>query len=125
MKLSLRRLSHGAPSPARAAWIAAKCPGLVELRSQGCTQLTPESLQGFSQAALEVRPVHSPCLCASASHRQLVPCTGQHFLQQDTNIFGTCSLVSLICDTVRQQPDRCVGTCLLADAVFEQKRLFL
>ncbi|CAK0787844.1 hypothetical protein CVIRNUC_011066 [Coccomyxa viridis] len=48
------RLYHGAPSPASAAWITAKCPGLVELHAEGCTQLTSESLQGFSQAALEV-----------------------------------------------------------------------
>ena len=67
MTLSLRRLSHGAPSPASAAWIAAKCPRLVELRAEGCTQLTPESLQGFSQAALEVRlPPRQECKSLTA-----------------------------------------------------------
>ena len=77
--LSLRRLSHGAPSPASAAWIAAKCPGLVELRAEGCTQLTPESLQGFSQAALKVWS-RALALCAGMQIISSESCSGHHLL---------------------------------------------
>jgi hypothetical protein len=63
--LSACRLSHAAPSPANAAWIASRCPNLRVLIATGCTQLTAESLLALAHIPFEV----SPCRQCLSGHR--------------------------------------------------------
>ena len=72
--LSARRLSHAAPSPANAAWIASRCTNLRELDATGCARLTVESLLPLAHIPFEV----SSCRQYSSCHGYTEPVAGAH-----------------------------------------------